>query len=64
MGSQIVASLKGLALMVNSKDSKLFGWFEEEKTWRYLGGPAVKNVASGWKGRLYKVDKNSEKVFR
>ena len=49
--------------MIRGRDGKLHGWNEAENVWKNLGDDKAYSVASS-KGRLYKTDYESWKVFK
>ena len=59
----ISAGLEGEAVMTG-EDNLSYGWVEENRMWRYFGNEKVKNIESGGNGRLFKVGKNSMKLFQ
>ena len=60
---RISAGLNGHAVM-RGYDHRLYDWVEEEGKWKNLDDSAVWSVATSKKGRLYKVDYDSQKVFK
>jgi hypothetical protein len=59
MGNQkayrISAGINGHAMMTGS-DRRLYTWIEADRVWKSLDDSKVWSVATGKKGRLYKVE--------
>ena len=50
--------------MLSRGDRRLYEWVEGEKKWKVLDDSWASRVALGEGGRVYKIDFNSERIFR
>ena len=60
----IAAGQGGHAVMLGRGDRRLYEWVEGEKKWKVLDDSWASRVALGEGGRVYKIDFNSERIFR
>ena len=48
---------------MKGKDRKMYGWVETEQKWKTIDQSKVLWMGIGERGRLFKIDRDSKKVF-